>query len=356
MRKLDSHASRGVARLGLSLLLLVAVSWPAAAQIPLAQQCAAFGLAQYRTLDPAVDRILVGGVPAPVLERFETKAGTQPVAAALTIRGSVTFRGRSAVETQFVCLLDPADRPLFFYALPVSTTRAAPTPLARGGTAQAPEPSSRLAPLLPPRASPSAPAPPLQSLPAATARMRGVVRDLGGRLQFSPCDGVPLPLEDRTPGQELTRALDELTAGRDGRPLFVEIQGARDTGPDGGIAAMELRRAAVETMGCRERFDQREWVALGGEPAWRLEITGRDMVLIQSGAGTRVRTPHGGVQRDAGRLVYAASQLQTLRVAIEERRCIDPVSGSLFSYYVDVQSEGKSLAGCAAHNPAMPAP
>ena len=129
----------------------------------------------------------------------------------------------------------------------------------------------------PPAALP-APEPARPPLPASAVRLRGLVRDLGGRLQFLPCEARRSPLEDRTPDQELTQALRELTAGQEGRPMFVEIYGGRETGPGVGIGALELRRAAVETAGCRERFDQREWLAsAGNEPSWRLEVTSRDM-------------------------------------------------------------------------------
>ena len=66
---------------------------------------------------------------------------------------------------------------------------------------------------------------------------RGLVRDLGNRLQFLPCDGGPLTLEDRTPDQELTQALRKLTSAQEGRPMFVELYGTRETGPGSGIGA-----------------------------------------------------------------------------------------------------------------------
>src|SRR4029077_8210478 len=114
---------------------------------------------------------------------------------------------------------------------------------------------------------------------------RGLARDLGGPLRFPPCDGAPLPLEERKPDQEMTQAARRvqgwpasapqgrggLPAGQTGRPMFVEIYGGRETGPGAGISALELLRAAVETAGCRERFDQREWLATGGggkTPVW----------------------------------------------------------------------------------------
>jgi len=203
------------------------------------------------------------------------------------------------------------------------------------------------------------PAPARATLPASAVRLRGLARDLGGRLQFLPCDGAPLPLEDRTPDQELTQALRGLTAGQNGRPMFVEIYGGRETGPGSGISALELRRAAVETAGCRERFDLREWLANGGggnEPSWRLEVTSRDMTLSVAGGQPAQRIAHGGPQKLDSAVTYAAADNPDFTVMIDERRCVDPQSGSLFAYTVEVRSEGKAFVGCAVHNPAMPAP
>jgi len=353
----------------LALPLLVA-ALPAAAQTRLAQQCAAFGEAQYRKLSASIDRVTALDFPPPALERVEAKAGSQPVAAALTLRGRLTYRTGAPFETQFVCLLDSAQRPLFFYALPALATRATPTPVARGGAPapvpqlqQTPTPAPTSAPTLAlgPQAALDKPEPaPRPPLPASAVRLRGLVRDLGGRLQFLPCDGGPLALEDRTPGQELTEALRKLTAGQQGRPMFVELYGGRESGPGAGIGALELRRAAVETAGCRERFDQREWLATGGgtgnEGSWRLEITSRDMMMGVTGGQPAQRIPHGGLQKLGGTVAYEAAEGPEFTVTIDEQRCIDPQSGSLFAYVVEVRSGGRTFTGCAAHNPAMPSP
>ncbi len=350
-------------------LPLLAVALPAAAQTKLAQQCAAFGEAQYRKLSPSVDRVTALDFPPPALERVDAKVGSQAIAAALTLRGRLTYRTGSPFETQFVCLLDAAQRPLFFYALPTLATRSAPTPVTRGGT-PAPLPTVQGPPLQPPatetptmalgpQAALPSPEPARAPMPASAVRLRGLARDLGGRLQFLPCDGAPLPLEDRTPDQELTQALRGLTAGQSGRPMFVEIYGGRETGPGSGISALELRRAAVETAGCRERFDQREWLATGGggnEPLWRLEVTSRDMMLSATGGQPALRILHGGPQKLDSAVTYAAADNPDFTVMIDERRCVDPQSGSLFAYMVDVRSEGRAFIGCAVHNPAMPAP
>jgi uncharacterized membrane protein len=134
------------------------------------------------------------------------------------------------------------------------------------------------------------------------------------------------------------------------------MYGGRETGQGGGIGALEVRRAAVETAGCRERFDQREWTATGNEPSWRLEVTSRDVMMSILGGNALPRMPHGGLQKEGGTIIYAAHEGPELVVTINERRCVDSQSGSLFAYAVEVRSEGRTYAGCAAHNPAMPAP
>jgi uncharacterized membrane protein len=342
-------------RFVLAILLLLFTVLPAGAQTQLAQQCAAFGEAQYRKLSPSVDRVTALEFPPPALERVEAKAGSQAVSAALTLRGKLTFRNGPPFETHFVCLLDAQRRPLFFYALPALATRGAPTPVTRGGAAAPPAPPTDT-PTLPLGQAPALNEPTRPALPASAVRLRGLVRDLGGRLQFLPCDGAPLTLEDRTPEQELSRALRELTTGKEGRPMFVELYGSREVGLGAGIAALELRRAAVETAGCRERFDHREWIATGNDPSWRLEVTARDMVIGLLGGAPAQRVPHGGPQRQDGTIIYTSADGPEPAILIEERRCIDSQSGSLFAYSVQVRSEGRTLVGCAAHNPGMPAP
>ena len=132
----------GVMRSALAILLSLLIALPAAGQTQLAQQCAAFGEAQYRKLSPSIDRITALEFPPPALERVEAKAGSQAVNAALTLRGKLTFRNGPPFETHFVCLLDAQRRPLFFYALPALATRGAQIPVTRGGT-PAPAPPTR---------------------------------------------------------------------------------------------------------------------------------------------------------------------------------------------------------------------
>lgn len=356
----------------LSLAFLgVAVALPAVGQTgALVQQCVGFGQAQYKRVDRSVDRIAAGDFPPPTLERFDARVGAQAVAGALTLRGQVSYgNSRPAVETEFVCLLDALDRPLFFYALPILASRASPTPLVRG-PATGPSRDRNMA-ALPPAPAP-APAPgdargeatsaAADRLAGASAvqavPLRGLVRDTGNGLVFSPCDGAPLALQDRTPDQELMRVLRELTGEQQGRAMFVEFYGRRREGTPVAVDVLEVRRAAIETAGCRERFEQREWVVFGSEPAWRLDITPRDMMLNVVGVTPlpAPRFPHGGPMLRGRAILYAAIDGAGPRATIEERRCIDSSSGSVFAYRVAVTHEGASFLGCAEHNPAMPAP
>ncbi|HYC63876.1 MAG TPA: hypothetical protein VEC14_04020, partial [Reyranellaceae bacterium] len=86
---------------GFSVILLFAAAAPVAAQGVLAQSCVKFGEDQYRKLDATVERVLPSQFPAPALEHFEAKAGSQAIASALTLRGRLVFRNRPALDTQF---------------------------------------------------------------------------------------------------------------------------------------------------------------------------------------------------------------------------------------------------------------
>jgi hypothetical protein len=68
------------------------------------------------------------------------------------------------------------------------------------------------------------------------------------------------------------------------------------------------------------------------------------------------RVAHRGLQRQGGAIVYSAVEGLEFVAAIEERRCTDSMSGSLFAYSVEVRLDGRNYTGCVAHNPAMPAP
>ena len=276
-------------------LLLLALSFlmaalPAAAQNHLAQQCTGFGETQYRKLDPSVERICRHRISRPGAGALRREGGI-----AGRRRGADPARpadlsqsARPSRRSSSACSIQPIDRSS---SMPCRCSPCARRPRrSRGAAPRAPPPPHHGADAPAGRGARAA-EPPRAAVPAGAIQLRGLVRDIGGRLQFSPCDGAPLVLEDRTPGQELSHALRGLTQGQEGRAMFVEFHGRRETGPGLGVGALEVRRAAVETAGCRERFDQREWVAMGNEPSWRLDITAKDLLLNR--AGRRSGTARG---------------------------------------------------------------
>jgi len=80
------------------------------------------------------------------------------------------------------------------------------------------------------------------------------------------------------------------------------------------------------------------------------------MMLSVTGGQPAQRILHGGPQKLDGAVAYAAADNPEFTATIDERRCVDPQSGSLFAYTVEVKNEGRAFVGCAVHNPAMPAP
>ena len=166
---------------------------------------------------------------------FQRPGGIAASRAALTLRGRLTYRNRSPLETQFVCLLDRGERPLFFYALPALASRAAPTPsVGRVGQpvpqlSQPPVPSQQTTMALTPQPPPPPPAGEA-ARPSNATRLRGLVRDLGGRLQFVPCDGARSWIGGSHPGSGGGEDAARADGRSGGRPMFVEIYGTRESG------------------------------------------------------------------------------------------------------------------------------
>src|SRR5258707_2265061 len=100
----------------LLVLPLLAAALPATAQTRLAQQCAAFGEAQYRKLSPSIDRVAALDFPPPALERVDAKLGAQAVSPAFYLRGRLNYRKSTPFARQVIGLLAADERPVIFYA------------------------------------------------------------------------------------------------------------------------------------------------------------------------------------------------------------------------------------------------
>ena len=67
------------------------------------------------------------------------------------------------------------------------------------------------------------------------------------------------------------------------------------------------------------------------------------------GAADRVSLPYqpASPAADGARLYHAESAGHTLDLTVAPRRCIDPMSGAVFSRAADLVVDGRSFKGCA---------
>ena len=135
--------------------------------------------------------------------------------------------------------------------------------------------------------------------------------------------------------------------------MFVEMYGSREAGPGAGIGALELRRAAVETAGCRERFDQREWIATGQRAVVAARSHGARHAHRASWAACPAqRMPHGGPQRQDGDDHLRAADGPELTVT-DRRAALHRFRNRARCSPIPSRSGARAgpIVGCAAHNP-----
>jgi uncharacterized membrane protein len=156
-------------------------------------------------------------------------------------------------------------------------------------------------------------------------------------------------------GDELVSIYDKL-ASEPYQPIFVEVRGVWGPAPEGGFGAnyaenltiTSLLRAEGEGFGCRLDLDGLLYIANGNEPSWRLEIRDAGMTLrtMASPDGAEFGPPRQ--TGDAGITVFEADGTQgAIRVALERRRCADPMSGALYEFSATAEIGESRFQGCA---------
>ena len=173
---------------------------------------------------------------------------------------------------------------------------------------------------------------------------------------FTECGGGRKGWVINEAGQELVDVYDEL-ATAPYQPLFVEVRGTWGAAPRQGFGAdygealriNELLRAENEGFGCRLELDGVLFVASGNEPAWRLQVR-EDGISMRSMAAPEAVVFGAPEKRgEAPRLVFESQGADSsLRVTLEQRRCIDTMSGARYSWAATVAVDGRQLSGCAA--------
>jgi len=135
------------------------------------------------------------------------------------------------------------------------------------------------------------------------------------------------------------------------QPIFVEIRGRREPAPSEDFGAQypeqlvvtELRRAEREGWGCRLDLTGLEFVALGNEPSWKLEVRESGIVLTRPGHA-EARHAYTAPRREGTAATY---EFGDLVLVLNEKRCVDTMAGSRFSYSAQLKLGEQTLEGCA---------
>lgn len=173
---------------------------------------------------------------------------------------------------------------------------------------------------------------------------------------FTECDSGREAWVFNESGDELAAVYGELTAVPY-QPMFVEVRGEWLAAPDEGFAAdypealrfTELLRAESEGFGCRLDLDDVLFVAIGNEPSWRLQVRADGLSLRTMDADEMVFAAPEPSEY-AGLVTYysKSDRGEGIRVTLERRRCVDPMSGARYAWTAAVDIGGRHLAGCAA--------
>ncbi len=174
---------------------------------------------------------------------------------------------------------------------------------------------------------------------------------------FKPCGReVEYWVVDGTGGEvrEVYRALTHEPY----QPLYAELRGILGTSPSTGFGAeyekqltvLELRRAARETRGCEENLGGIDFRASGNEPVWNVTISRNEIIFSELGK-RKIIFPHVSPRLSGNRYLYPSRTGEPsphgIEIIIDEKRCIDSMSGEYFSFAAQVSLDGRKYVGCA---------
>jgi uncharacterized membrane protein/heat shock protein HslJ len=168
--------------------------------------------------------------------------------------------------------------------------------------------------------------------------------------------GVEYWVVDGTGGElwDIYRALTD----KPYQPLYTELRGRLRPPPSTGLAVnyekqltvMELRRAARESRGCEENLAGIEFRASGNEPFWNVTIS-RDEIMFSELGKPKIIFPHAPPKLSENRYVYSSKTVEPspygIQITVDEKRCIDSMSGEHLSFSAQVSLDGRKYIGCA---------
>lgn len=188
------------------------------------------------------------------------------------------------------------------------------------------------------------------------SRIRGHVVWGHESRSFTECGGDREGWVINESGDELVEVYEELTSAPY-QPMFAEVRGEWVAPPQEGFGAefgealriTELLRAENEGFGCRLDLSGVLFVASGNEPFWRLRIRDDGMTMRSMGSPEERVFAAPDRREQAGRITFESGGPDPgIRVVLENRRCVDSMSGARYAWAVTVDVDGRQLKGCAA--------
>jgi uncharacterized membrane protein len=173
---------------------------------------------------------------------------------------------------------------------------------------------------------------------------RGLLAAHGNGLILTFCgEQDALAVEDET--EDGLQAALKLFAPDSQGPIFTEILG---TGaPSSGLlTARELLHASAvgDSWGCRERFGEFSFKAMGNEPGWVMKVTPEALLLTTMDSPEPRRFTGVSTTRSGDDAVFKGDDVS---LTLTRGVCMDTMSGEQFGWRAEAVVDGATYKGCA---------
>ena len=132
---------------------------------------------------------------------------------------------------------------------------------------------------------------------------------------------------------------EEITVWNKGREAVLEVAGH----------TYQCAEDRAQSIHEDARLRGVEFRGTGNEPPWVLEVLADRLVFISNYGTERLATPRPTALVDpanAATVYTATTETRQLEVRIEDRECVDSMSGERFAAMVTVETEGRRYQGC----------
>ncbi|WP_272699872.1 COG3650 family protein [Desulfovibrio sp. Fe33] len=152
-----------------------------------------------------------------------------------------------------------------------------------------------------------------------------------------------LPVLDETAG-ELQAAM-KLFAPDSKEPVFTELLGTSTPSSDALTARELLHASAVgESWGCRERFGEFSFKAMGNEPGWIMKAAPGELSLTTMDSPSPRRFSGVTSAQSGEDAVFTGEDVS---LTLTRGVCMDTMSGEQFGWRAEAVVDGTTYRGCA---------